>query len=106
VGEVLARKFPELVTRERALKNRRGRLYLDCEQNGRLKTMVAPYSLRAVEGGPASTPLHWDEVSTSLVPGDFNLRTLEKRLARTGDLFAPALRTPQKLPLLRPPAAP
>jgi len=105
VGEVLARKFPALATRERALKNRHGRLYLDCEQNGRLKTMVAPYSLRAVEGGPASTPLHWDEVDTSLVPGDFTLRTLEKRLARTGDLFAPALRTPQRLPPFRGPAA-
>jgi bifunctional non-homologous end joining protein LigD len=106
VGEVLARKFPELATRERALKNRHGRLYLDCEQNGRLKTMVAPYSLRAVEGAPASTPLHWDEVSTSLVPLDFNIRTLEKRLARVGDLFAPALHTPQRLPPLRPEAAP
>ncbi len=105
VGEVLTRKFPELATRERALKNRHGRLYLDCEQNGRLKTMVAPYSLRAVEGGPVSTPLHWDEVDTSLVPGDFTLRTLEKRLARTGDLFAPALRTPQRLPPFRGPAA-
>jgi len=101
VGEVLTRKFPELATRERALKNRHGRLYLDCEQNGRLKTMVAPYSLRAVEGAPASTPLHWDEVDTSLVPGDFNLRTLEKRLARTGDLFAKALQTPQRLPPFR-----
>jgi bifunctional non-homologous end joining protein LigD len=98
VGEVLTQRFPELGTRERALKNRHGRLYLDCEQNGKLKTMVAPYSLRAVEGAPASTPLHWDEVGTSLHPGDFNLRTLGARLARVGDLFAPALRTPQRLP--------
>jgi len=105
VGEVLTRKFPTLGTRERALKNRHGRLYLDCEQNGRLKTMVAPYSLRAVEGAPASTPLHWDEVATSLVPADFNVRTLEKRLAREGDLFAPALRTAQRLPHFQAPAA-
>ena len=104
VGEVLTRRFPEISTRERALKKRAGRLYLDCEQNGKLKTMVAPYSLRAAEGGPASTPLHWDEVTTSLVPRDFNVRTLERRLARVGDLFAPALRTPQRLPHFRPPA--
>ncbi len=103
VGEVISRKFPELATRERALKNRHGRLYLDCEQNGRLKTMVAPYSLRAVEGAPASTPLHWDEVTTALSPGDFNAKTLEARLARVGDLFAPALKTPQRLPQLKVP---
>jgi bifunctional non-homologous end joining protein LigD len=106
VGEVLTRKFPTLGTRERALKNRHGRLYLDCEQNGRLKTMVAAYSLRAVEGGPASTPLHWDEVSTSLIPLDFNLRTLEKRLAKEGDLFAKALHTSQRLPALKVPLTP
>ncbi|MGO9832544.1 MAG: DNA ligase D, partial [Myxococcaceae bacterium] len=105
VGEVLTKKFPQLATRERALKNRHGRLYLDCEQNGRLKTMVAPYSLRAVEGAPASTPLHWDEVTTSLVPHAFNLRTLPKRLERLGDLFLPALQTPQRLPTLRPPSS-
>jgi bifunctional non-homologous end joining protein LigD len=101
VGEVLTQRFPELATRERALKNRRGRLYLDCEQNGKLKTMVAPYSIRAVEGAPVSTPLRWDEVSTALVPAEFNVRTFERRLARVGDLFAPALRTPQRLPKLR-----
>jgi bifunctional non-homologous end joining protein LigD len=100
VGEALTQRFPDLGTRERALKNRRGRLYLDCEQNGKLKTMVAPYSIRAVEGAPVSTPLHWDEVSTSLVPGGFNVRTFEQRLAQVGDLFAPALRTPQRLPKL------
>ncbi len=104
VGEVLTQKFPTLATRERALKKRGGRLYLDCEQNGRLKTMVAPYSLRAVEGGPASTPLHWDEVTTSFVPLAFNLRTLPKRLERVGDLFLPVLQTHQRLPQLRPPA--
>ena len=102
VGEVITRRFPDLATRERALKKRDGRLYLDCEQNGKLKTMVAPYSLRAVEGAPVSTPLAWDEVTHALVPRELNLGTLERRLARVGDLFAPALRTPQRLPRLRP----
>src|SRR5213075_186057 len=37
------------MTVERALAKRRGRLYLDCMQNGYGKTMVAPYSLRAID---------------------------------------------------------
>ncbi len=101
VGEVLTHKFPTLATRERALKQRHGRLYLDCEQNGRLKTMVAPYSLRAVEGAPASTPLHWDEVTTAFNPSAFNLRTLPRRVDSVGDLFLPVLQTRQRLPQLR-----
>src|SRR5262249_42175206 len=76
----LAERFPELATTERALKRRGGRLYLDAFQNGRLKTMVAPYSIRAVEGAPVSTPLEWDEVNERLDPVKFNIRTLPARL--------------------------
>ena len=41
----LAARFPDQATTERSLNRRRGRLYLDAFQNGRLKTMVAPYSI-------------------------------------------------------------
>ena len=40
---------------ERALAKRRGRLYLDSMQNGYGKTVVAPYSLRAIDGANLST---------------------------------------------------
>lgn len=100
VTTVIAQKFPALATVGRALQGRKGRLYLDAFQNGRLKTVVAPYSLRAVEPAPASTPLHWDELTPSLDPAQFNLRTLPKRLAKVGDLFKPALHGKQRLPKL------
>ncbi|HET6984218.1 MAG TPA: non-homologous end-joining DNA ligase, partial [Myxococcaceae bacterium] len=76
----LAARFPDQATTERSLKSRRGRLYLDAFQNGRLKTMVAPYSIRGVEGAPVSTPLEWDEVDARLDPGKFNIRTVPARL--------------------------
>ena len=38
------------LTVERSLSKRRGRLYLDCMQNGYGKTVVAPYSPRAIDG--------------------------------------------------------
>jgi len=101
VAGALAARFPELGTTERALKRRRGRLYLDAHQNGRLKTMVAPYSIRAVEGAPVSTPLEWDEVDARLDPAKFNIRTVPGRLRALGDLFAPALAGTQRLPELR-----
>jgi bifunctional non-homologous end joining protein LigD len=101
VTGALAARFPTLATTERAIKKRNGRLYLDAFQNGRLKTMVAPYSIRAVEGAPVSTPLAWDEVDDRLSPGAFTIASLPARLAKIGDLFAPALRGGQRLPELQ-----
>ena len=97
----LAARFPDQATTERSLKSRRGRLYLDAFQNGRLKTMVAPYSIRGVEGAPVSTPLEWDEVDARLDPGKFNIRTVPARLRERGDLFAAALAGKQRLPEFR-----
>jgi bifunctional non-homologous end joining protein LigD len=86
------------VTLERAKEKRKGRLYFDCLQNGYGKTVIAPYSLRGVDGAAASTPLKWSEVEPGLDPKRFNLRTLPGRLKEVGDLFAPALRQGVRLP--------
>jgi bifunctional non-homologous end joining protein LigD len=90
VGARIAAALPE-VTVERAKAARRGRLYLDCLQNAYGKTVVAPYSLRGLAGAPVSTPLSWDEVTPELDPSRWNLRTVPERVAKVGDLFAPAL---------------
>ena len=101
VAAALAARFPDQATTERSLNKRRGRLYLDAFQNGRVKTMVAPYSIRGVEGAPVSTPLEWDEVDARLDPGTFNIRSMPARLGKRGDLFAAALDGKQRLPEFR-----
>ena len=88
------------MTVEHALNQRRDRLYLDCMQNAYGKTVVAPYSLRAIDGAPVSAPLKWEEVTKKLDPLKFNLRTMPNRLAKVGDLFAKVLETKTKLPAL------
>jgi len=65
------------------------------------KTIVAPYSTRAIEGAPVSTALQWREVTAKLNPMDFNLKTVPRRIDEVGDLFAPALSGKQRLPRLR-----
>ncbi|HXI11650.1 MAG TPA: DNA ligase D [Thermoanaerobaculia bacterium] len=87
-------------TTERPLAARKGRLYLDCLQNGYGKTIVAPYSLRAIDGAPVSAPLKWSEVTKKLDPAKYNLRTMPARLAKVGDLFAAAVDGGVKLPKL------
>jgi bifunctional non-homologous end joining protein LigD len=99
VAGALVQKVPWM-TVERSLDQRKGRLYLDCMQNAYGKTVVAPYSLRAIDGAPVSAPLKWDEVTKKLDPLKFNLRTMPDRLAKVGDLFAAVLKTKTKLPSL------
>lgn len=89
------------ITVERSLSQRKGRLYLDCMQNAYGKTLVAPYSLRAIDGAPVSAPLKWEEVTKKLDPLKFNLRTMPDRLAKVGDLFAGVLSKGAKLPELK-----
>jgi bifunctional non-homologous end joining protein LigD len=85
-------------TVERALNQRRGRLYLDCMQNAYGKTIVAPYALRAIDGAPVSAPLKWSEVTKKLDPKKYNLRTMPERLAKVGDLFEAVFKDRVKLP--------
>jgi bifunctional non-homologous end joining protein LigD len=100
ISAAVASKVPEF-TMERALNKRRGRLYLDCMQNAFGKTVVAPYSLRAIDGAPVSAPLKWEEVTKKLDPKKFNLRTMPDRLAKVGDLFARIFEERVKLPELK-----
>jgi len=99
VAEAVTARVPTM-TVERSLAKRRGRLYLDCEQNAYGKTVVAPYALRAIDGAPVSAPLQWSEVTKKLYPLKFNLRTMPKRLDKVGDLFADVLKKRVKLPKL------
>ncbi|MDP9190582.1 MAG: DNA ligase D [Acidobacteriota bacterium] len=100
ISEAVAAKVPFL-TVERSLSKRRGRLYLDCMQNGYGKTVVAPYSPRAIDGAPVSAPLQWSEITKKLDPKKFNIRTMPDRLAKIGDLFAAVFENQAKLPKLK-----
>lgn len=99
IAAAVSREVPYM-TVERSLAQRKGRLYLDCMQNGYGKTMVAPYSLRAIDGAPVSAPLKWSEVTKKLDPLKYNLKTMPNRLAKVGDLFEAVFRERARLPKL------
>ena len=100
IAEAVSAKVPYL-TVERSLSQRKGRLYLDCMQNGYGKTVVAPYSPRAIDGAPVSAPLQWSEITKKLDPKKYNIRTMPNRLAKVGDLFAAVFENQVKLPKLK-----
>ena len=100
IAAAVSKSVPGM-TVERSLSKRRGRLYLDCMQNGYGKTVVAPYSLRAIDGAPVSAPLKWSEITKKLDPLKYNLLTMPNRLAKVGDLFADVFKDRAKLPKLK-----
>ena len=92
-------QLPGSTTLERSLSKRNGRIYIDYLQNSKGQTLASAYSLRPIPQASISTPLEWKEVKPGLHPSQFNIHTITKRVAKTGDLFNGVLK--EKLNLKR-----
>lgn len=92
VGNLLVRLLPDKVSIASDVEKRGGRLFFDHLQNFVGKSLVLAYSLRAVDGASVSAPLEWSEVTGSLDPKAFTLRTMLARVDAKGDLAAPLTR--------------
>jgi bifunctional non-homologous end joining protein LigD len=108
VARQAAQRLGESVTLQRTVAKRpKDAVYLDYVQVGLGKTIVAPYSVRARDGAPVSTPLHWSEVEAfscrrgATAPADefakYSMRTAPKRFEREGDLWGSAQWKKQRL---------
>ena len=95
-AEFLESAHPGEVTLRWRTGERRGRVFLDVNQNARSKNMAAPYSPRARPGAPVSTPLLWGELER-VYPSDFTVATLPERLATVGDPWAGILEAKRRL---------
>src|SRR6185503_103027 len=102
VAEVIAievaRRVPKLATVERRVGQRApGAVYVDFLQNIRGKTVAGVYSVRAQPRATVSTPLEWAELTEDLDPTAFTIDTIPERVARRGDLWARAMKAPNRL---------
>lgn len=98
VARAIAAHLPAIATAERSARARGGRVYVDWLQNGRGKTLAVPYTLRAVDGAPVSTPIAWSELTERLDPRALGMKAALRRLDRKGDLLAEALKGRARLP--------
>ncbi len=103
LAEILTRvvttELHTIATMERAMRARRGRVYVDWLQNGHGRLLVAPYSVRPKPGAPVSAPVSWDEVTEGLSPTQWTIKTLLPRLrAQTADPIAGVLTDRPDLP--------
>lgn len=105
VAVILEKNYPELVTAKMAKAARKGRVFINWEQNDASKTMICVYSLRAREMPYVSSPLEWQELEQLAGLGDpekLHILSAEalRRAEDRGDLFREVLTQHQKLPHL------
>ncbi|HYG50405.1 MAG TPA: DNA ligase D, partial [Flavobacteriales bacterium] len=87
-------RLPGTTSVERMTSKRKDKIYLDYLQNNKGQTIASVYSVRPRPGATVSTPLEWVEVNHSLDPKQFTIYTIEKRLAKKGDLWKGVLGKP------------
>jgi len=85
------RELPGFTSVERAIKDRKGKMYLDFLQNRPHATIACAYSVRPKPGATVSMPLLWDEVKKGLQMKDFTMRNAMERVNAMGDIFSPVL---------------
>jgi bifunctional non-homologous end joining protein LigD len=92
-AEIIARtvftRLPETTSVVRNPKKREHKIYIDFLQNREGQTIAAPYCVRPVAKALVSTPLEWNELTPSLNPADFTIKTIHTRLAKKGDIWEP-----------------
>ena len=90
IARFVLRQHPREVTVEWAVEKRTGKIFIDYNQNVRGKTLASAYSPRAAPGATVSLPLRWDELG-KISPTSFDIHSVPRRLAETGDLWAKIL---------------
>ncbi len=96
IASVIVEIRSDISTMERTVNKRGPKIYIDCLQNARGRTLCSVYSVRPKKGAPVSAPLLWEEVSM-VSPADFTIKTMLPRLRKSGELFSPVLEEQQIL---------
>jgi bifunctional non-homologous end joining protein LigD len=98
VGQLLVTRHPKQLTQEFSKADRRGRILVDTGRNAYGATFAAAYAVRAKPGAPVSAPCSWEEVERGAVdPRTFTVRTMARRAAKAGDLWADMRRRKRSL---------
>ncbi|HEX7364314.1 MAG TPA: DNA ligase D, partial [Dehalococcoidia bacterium] len=90
IGRFVLQGHPSDITMEWSVEKRKGKVFVDYNQNVRGKTLAAAYSPRPAPEATVSTPLRWNELG-KVYPTEFTILTVPERLKKTGDLWADIL---------------
>jgi len=95
ISRIVNRRFPRITSFGHRPQAKR--IYFDYARNSIGQTLAAPYSLRAYPGATVSTPLEWREITKSVRPERYRMRTIFRRLDRNGDVWRARLRKSSNL---------
>ena len=90
LSRFLMQQYPDEVTIDWVVEKRRGKVFMDYNQNERGKTLASIYSPRPNANASVSVPLRWDELG-KVYPTDFNILNTPERLDKVGDLWVKIL---------------
>lgn len=76
IGKELAAESRKVISEARQKKA--GAILIDYVQNSQGKTMICPYSLRAVPKATVSMPIEWSQLREGLNPEDFNITNVTR----------------------------
>ncbi len=92
----VVREYPDLVTTEWSVEKRRGKIFLDFNQNVMGKTLASAYSPRPSMGATVSTPLTWQELEKAY-PVDFDIFNVADHLESRGDPWSDIIKSKSDL---------
>ena len=75
IGQYLSKEMPMVVS-EFSDTKKPGKVFIDYGQNSHGKTLICPYSLRAIPDATVSTPLDWGDLKKKINPTEFNIKTV------------------------------
>jgi bifunctional non-homologous end joining protein LigD len=90
-------QHPDRITTEWLTAKRRGKIFLDFNQNTRGKTVASVYSARPTPWAGVSLPFRWEELEM-IYPADFNIINAPARLAKVGDVWADIMKAKRDMP--------
>ncbi len=105
VSGQLSEENPDLMTDKSSRKDRLDKVLVDWAQNNRLRSVVAPYSLRGMPFPTVAAPLFWDEIHFAVRRDSgerliFLASEVVGRIGRMGDPLEPVLSETQSLPTI------
>jgi len=87
LGSLLENLLPKKVSTSRHHSDRIGKVYIDWFQNGLVKTVAAPFSLRPVRDALVSFPITPKDLKKRISPEDYNIKTVASLLSKSSFEF-------------------
>jgi len=82
LARVVNAELPGISTITRAVRDRKGKVYIDYLQNAHGQLLAAPFCVRPVLEAAVSMPLRWSEVNSKLNIRRHTIRTAAARMKR------------------------